>query len=114
MLGLFFHALHPLLRALLLSRHGLPADWDGRVLDCGMRLERLPGWIVDEDASVRSEVEEFRDKRPEDLWEMVRACARSAAWALAFHDEAQAVRDYREPLPESSTVALARLRNASR
>lgn len=77
-----------------------------------MRLEKLPGWIVDNDASVREEVADYVGATPQRLWEMTRMCARSSAWSLAFHRDRAATLDWRDPLPESTNVALARLRGA--
>ncbi len=75
-----------------------------------MRLERLPGWIVDDDTSVREEVADYVDLPPERLWELTKRCARSAMWALSFHEDPRAALEAREPLPASTVAALARLR----
>lgn len=75
-----------------------------------MRLERLPGWVVDDDTSIREEVAEYVGASPERLWELTRACARTAAWALSFHADRSAILEHRDPLPASTIAALTRLR----
>jgi hypothetical protein len=78
--------------------------------DRSVRLERLPGWVIDDDASVRDEVADAIGKSPEQLWEMTRSCARSSVWTLRFHTEPLAALDHRDPLPESTVAAMRRLR----
>ena len=68
---------------------------------------------MDDETSVREEVADYVGKSPEHLWELTRMCARSAAWALGFHDDRDAVLGYRDPLPPSTAAALARLRGQS-
>lgn len=79
-----------------------------------MRLERLPGWVIDEDASIRDEVAEYVGKSPALLWEMTKRCARSAAWALSFHADPREALERRDPLPPSTLAALRRLRRTPR
>ncbi len=79
-----------------------------------MRLERLPGWVVDDDTSVREEVADYVGATPERLWALTRMCARSAVWALAFHEDPRAALEARDPLPPSTVAALARLREQLR
>ena len=79
-----------------------------------MHLERLPGWVIDEDASIRDEVAEYLGKSPEQLWEMTKRCARSAVWALSFHADPRVTLEQRDPLPPSTLRALARLRRSPR
>lgn len=75
-----------------------------------MRLDRLPGWVVDEETSIRDEVADYVGQTPERLWQLTRMCARSAAWALGFHEDRRAVLEHRDPVPESTRAALERLR----
>lgn len=79
-----------------------------------MLLEHLPGWVVDDATSVREEVADYAGASPQRLWEMTRMCARSAAWALSFHDDPTAALECRDPLPASTLAALARLRRTPR
>ena len=79
-----------------------------------MRLERLPGWVVDEDTSIREEVADYAGAAPERLWELTHMCARTAAWSLKFHSDPSAALDYRDPLPATTLAALERLRTTPR
>lgn len=74
-----------------------------------VRLERLPGWIVDDETSVREEVADYVGQAPERLWEMTRMCAKTAAWSLGFHSDRESLLSHRDPLPQSTVDALARL-----
>jgi hypothetical protein len=73
-------------------------------------LTRLPGWVVDDAASVRAEVAEWVGLSPAQRWRLARACARDAMWAARAGGMRQRVLDQVDPLPESSIAALARLR----
>lgn len=75
-----------------------------------MRLEKLPGWVVDDATSVRDEVAEYRGVSAERLWELTRACARASAWTLGFHEDPKAALERVDPVPASTLEALARLR----
>lgn len=75
-----------------------------------MRLDRLPGWVVDEETSIRDEVSDYVGQTPERLWKLTRMCARSAVWALGFHEDRREALGHRDPLPESTIAALERLR----
>ena len=44
-------------------------------------LDRLPGWVVDDDASVRAEVAEWRDLTPAERWRLAVLCSRDVMWA---------------------------------
>lgn len=70
----------------------------------------LPGWVVDDVASVRAEVAEWRDLTPEERWRLAASCARDAIWAAKASGRAEQILAYEDPLPESSVRALARLR----
>jgi hypothetical protein len=73
-------------------------------------LAKLPGWVVDDVTSVREEVAHLRNTTPAERWELARRCARDALWALRLGDRAERALEYRDPLPESTVAALARLR----
>lgn len=73
-------------------------------------LTKLPGWVVDDAASVRAEVSEWVGLSPAQRWRLARACARDAMWAARASGMRQRILDQVDPLPESSVAALARLR----
>ncbi len=73
-------------------------------------IEKLPGWIVDEVSSVRSEVEPYRNASPAELWRHTEDCAKDAMWAVRASPFPERVLAYVDPLPESTLRALARLR----
>jgi hypothetical protein len=72
----------------------------------------LPGWVIDDDASVREEVADWRGLTAAELWRLAVLCSRDAIWAARASGNPQRVFDYVEPLPESTTLALERLRIA--
>lgn len=76
-------------------------------------LAKLPGWVVDDAASVRREVAEWRDLTIAERWRLAHLCSRDAMWAAHASGDPKRVLDYVEPLPESTVVALARLRKES-
>ena len=73
-------------------------------------LARLPGWVVDDEASVRAEVEGWRGLTPAERWRLAVLCARDVVWAARASGNAARIFDAVEPLPASTTTALARLR----
>jgi hypothetical protein len=73
----------------------------------------LPGWVVDNDTSVRAEVARYRDMTPAELWQETRRAIRGAWWAAQFGDM-QAALNYQDPLPESSRAAIKRLQDQFR
>lgn len=77
-----------------------------------MRLERLPGWVIDNQTSVREEVAPFVHASMSERWLATQRCARAARKMLAFHPDPGRALRYRDPLPQSSIDALARLRAA--
>ena len=79
-----------------------------------MRLEKLPGWVVDEDESVRSDVARYVGMPAEDLWRELEDCARDAMWAVRASSFPERALAYEDPVPESTRVALARLRKSVR
>jgi hypothetical protein len=77
-------------------------------------LTKLPGWAVDDDASVAEEVAEWRGLTPAQLWRLAALCARDAIWAAKVSGNAAKILEYEEPLPVSTVGALARLREGHR
>ena len=77
-----------------------------------MRLSKLPGFVVPDATSVREEVEPYRDASPAELWRITEACARDAIWAVRASGMAERVLAQKDPLPQSTIDALARLRRA--
>lgn len=75
-----------------------------------MTLDRLPGWVVDPDASVREEVAPYVHASATERLEATRACCRAALGVLRYHFAPERALGYVDPLPESTLVALARLR----
>jgi hypothetical protein len=73
---------------------------------------KLPGWVIDNDASVRAEVAEWKGLSPAELWKLAHLCARDAMWAAGISGNRQRILDRSDPLPESSVAALARLRRS--
>lgn len=73
-------------------------------------LPKLPGWVIDDVASVREEVKEWRGTTPAQRWHLARACARDAMWAMRAGGMASRIASHVDPLPESSVRALERLR----
>ena len=75
-------------------------------------LPKLPGWIVDDAASVREEVAPYVGIGPAELWRITEDCARDAMWAVRASGMADHVLASEDPLPPSTIAALARLRRA--
>jgi hypothetical protein len=76
-------------------------------------LAKLPGWVVDDVASVREEVAEWVDLTPAERWKLAILCSRDAIWAIRAGGDAERVLGLQDPLPESSVAALERLRRES-
>lgn len=75
-----------------------------------MRLERLPGWVIDNDASVREEVAPFVQASMAARWAATRRCSRAARAMLRFHRDPARALGHQDPLPPGSVAALRRLR----
>lgn len=73
-------------------------------------LSRLPGWVVEDDASVRAEVAEWIHLTPAERWELAKHCARDAMWAAGASGRREAILAQVDPLPASTVAALERLR----
>jgi len=72
-------------------------------------LAQLPGWIVDDVASVRAEVAEWQGRSAQELWHLARVCSRDAMWAIRSSGNSTRVLEQEDPLPESTQHALKRL-----
>jgi hypothetical protein len=87
--------------------------WDLQLSSLIEMLSKLPGWVVDDDSSVREEVAEWRGLTPAELWRLAHHCSRDAIWAARVSGNPQRILDLVDPLPDDAVVALARLRQAS-
>jgi hypothetical protein len=76
----------------------------------GMRLDALPGWVVDNASSVREEAAPFARMTMAERWEATRRCCEAASVILGFHRNPAAALAHRDALPEHSVSALCRLR----
>lgn len=76
----------------------------------GMKLERLPAWVVDNATSVRREAEPYRAMTPAARWEITHRCCRAALSLLRRSPYAERALTLVDPLPPSTIQALARLR----
>ena len=86
---------------------------DKRRYDHPVRLRKLPGWVIEDESSVREEVARYVSATPEELWRLTEDCSRDAMWAVRASPFPARVLSYEEPLPESTLRALARLRRAT-
>ena len=75
-----------------------------------MKLDKLPGWVVDERTSVLQEVAPYIDASPSERLAATRACCRAAMNLLRYHSDPARALAWVDPLPEKSKTALARLR----
>jgi len=73
-------------------------------------LRKLPGWVIDDVASVRQEVAEWRNTTAAERWRLAKACGRDAMWAARISGMRERILAQTDPLPESTLAALARLR----
>ena len=73
-------------------------------------LAKLPGWVVDDEASVRAEVADWRGLTAAERWRLAGLCTRDAMWAARASGNAERILDAVDPLPASTTAALVRLR----
>lgn len=76
-----------------------------------MKVLKLP-WLADESALLRHEVERYAAMTPEQRAEHVDALCEAGAALLAAHPRLDAVKAWREPLPESTVRILQKLRKA--
>ncbi len=78
-----------------------------------MRLREVPGWATD-DTSMKEDAARWARMTPAELWREVEDCAKDAMWAVRASPFPERVLSYEDPLPESTLVALRRLRERSR
>lgn len=94
-----------------MPRTGLCADaYDAASCYASTVLSKLPGWVVDDESSVRDEVAEWIGTTPAERWHLAKLCSRDAMWAARTSGNPQRILDQLDPLPESTIVALQRLR----
>lgn len=74
----------------------------------------VPSWAADDRESVRWEAEPYRGMTPEERGAKMAAACRAAAKLLRAREDRAVVLAYRDPLPESTVLALKRLRALSR
>lgn len=75
-----------------------------------MVLAKVPGWVVDEESSIRSEIESLRGATLAERWAATRLCASDAVWAARLAPDPRKVFDFEDPLPATTVIALDRLR----
>lgn len=70
----------------------------------------LPGWVVSDGDSLRQEAAPYVGMTPQERFRVLSAVCRAAARMARARTDLSAVLAYQDPLPESTVVALARLR----
>ena len=73
-------------------------------------MVKLPGWAVDDETAIRREASRYRGLSVEERAQLTAMACRSAARQLRARPDREQLLAYRDPLPESSVRALARLR----
>lgn len=73
-------------------------------------LDKLPGWVISNEESVRREAGPYRDMTIEERARLRAAACRQAARQIAWRADRDRVLAWVDPLPESSVLALVRLR----
>jgi len=71
---------------------------------------KLPGWAIDNDASVRHEAEPYLGLTPQQRAALTAMACRAAARQLLARPDHERLLAYRDPLPESTVQLLTRLR----
>jgi hypothetical protein len=74
----------------------------------------LPKWATDNRTSLRSEAADYVDMTPAERLALVDLLCRDAQLMLSIRADAERVRAYRDPLPESSEELLRELRALQR
>jgi hypothetical protein len=74
----------------------------------------LPGWVVDDRASVAKEAAPYRDLTAAQRSALLAAACRAAARQLANRTDRERILAHRDPLPASSVAVLRQLREQSR
>lgn len=80
------------------------------MLPFALMLAKLPGWVIDDAASIRAEVAEWRQLSEAERWRLAVLCSRDALWAIRASGEAGRILERTDPLPSHTVEALARLR----
>ena len=71
---------------------------------------KLPGWVIDNKASVERESAEWRGRSDEDHAVALAAVCRASAKLLRARADRARVDEWTDPLPAHSVAALRRLR----
>ena len=71
---------------------------------------KLPGWVVDNQTSVRREVAPYVGVSPRDSWPLVVQAGSLGSAQLKWDPNPEEALAWRDPLPPSTVTALARLR----
>lgn len=71
----------------------------------------VPAWVVDDVTSVREEAEPYRDMTPQQRATIMAMACRAAVRLLQSRIDRDRVLRHRDPLPQSTVVAMERLRN---
>lgn len=78
-----------------------------------MRLGKLPGWAQSDDGDAE-EIARWSKMTPAERWREVEACAKDAMWAVRASPFPERVLEHEDPLPESTVLALRRLKERMR
>ncbi|MDI7266415.1 MAG: hypothetical protein QME96_00275 [Myxococcota bacterium] len=70
----------------------------------------LPAWVVDDRESVREEAAPYRLMTPEQRGALMAAACKAAARLLGVREDRRRVLAFRDPMPQSTLLALDRLR----
>lgn len=73
-------------------------------------LEKLPGWILSNEQSVRREAAAYRDMTPEERLALVAVACEDVASILEMHQDPLRALEFEDRLPASTRRALARMR----
>jgi hypothetical protein len=74
-------------------------------------MPQLPKWAVDDRTSIEREAAPWRGRSLEEHARATSAACRAAARQLALRPDRERLLAYRDPLPESTRIALRRLRD---
>lgn len=73
-------------------------------------LQALPGWVIDNETSVREEAAPYVRMTMAERWDATRRCCEAAATMLRFNPDPAPALAYRDPVPRGTALALAKLR----
>lgn len=71
---------------------------------------QLPGWVIDDAASIREEAADYIELTPAQRGAILAAVCRAGVRLLRARADAAKVLEHTDPLPSSTIEALARLR----